>query len=164
MTAATAALRSWRLAMEGSSRSRQAPHTGSNTGRRQADKQSRQAGSAGCRHASTVGVGGHVKKIAAQKGILAWHSMQFVLHKGILAYARFWRLREIMRDFQKTCPTREFLRTQEKQGVKANRTPTVRSFWRLYQATSSHMDPFQTNFDSQISRRRRRRTNSQIPT
>ena len=35
---------------------------------------------------------------------------------------------------------------------------SVRSFWRLYQAISSHMDPFQTNFDankhSQISRRR----------
>ena len=47
---------------------------------------------------------------------------------------------------------------------------SVRSFWRLYQAISSHMDPFQTNFDankhSQISRRRRRRLrkNSQIPT
>ena len=49
---------------------------------------------------------------------------------------------------------------------------SVRSFWRRYQAISSHMDPFQTNFDankhSQISRRRRRqrrrRTNSQIPT
>ena len=47
-----------------------------------------------------VGVEGHVKKIAAQKGILAWHSMQFVLHKGILAYARFRRLREILGDFQ----------------------------------------------------------------
>ena len=94
----------------------------------QADKQSKQAGKQAVQGAGMqVGVEGHVKKIAAQKGILAWHSMQFVLHKGILAYARFRRLREIMRDFQKTCPTREFLRTQEKEGVKRNRTPTVLS-------------------------------------
>ena len=92
---------------------------------RQAKQASRQCKAQACKYR---GVEGHVKKIAAQKGILAWHSMQFVLHKGILAYARFRRLREILGDFQKTYPTREFLRTQEKEGVKGNCTPTVLTF------------------------------------
>ena len=58
-------------------------------------------------------------------------------------------------------PLGQFLMISGKQKRCAT---SVRSFWQLYQATSSHMDPFQTNFDSQISRHRRRRTNSQIPT
>ena len=92
---------------------RQAQHTGSNARRRQADRQSKQAGSAGCRHASG-GERPHLK-IAAEKGILAWQSMRFVLHKGILAYARFRRLREILGNFQKNCPIREFLPIRKKR-------------------------------------------------
>ena len=60
-------------------------------------------------------------------------------------------------------PLGQFLMISWKQKRCAT---SVRSFWRLYQAISSHMDPFQTNFDankhSQISRRRRRRRRLEI--